>query len=51
VLVDDVNRAVKAVTTNAGQVVAGPMEVPGGNLIAQCIDPQGAKFAVHERRG
>jgi predicted enzyme related to lactoylglutathione lyase len=30
-----------------GQVIFGPMEVPGGDRIAQCIDPQGAVFAVH----
>jgi uncharacterized protein len=28
------------------QVLNGPMEVPGG-LIAQCLDPQGAMFALH----
>jgi len=30
-----------------GQVLNGPMEVPGGGLIAQCLDPQGALFAIH----
>jgi predicted enzyme related to lactoylglutathione lyase len=30
-----------------GRVLNGPMEVPGGT-IAQCMDPQGAMFAVHE---
>jgi len=29
-----------------GQVLNGPMDVPGGE-IAQCADPQGAMFAVH----
>jgi len=28
-------------------VLNGPMEVPGGDMIAQCMDPQGAMFAVH----
>ena len=28
----------------------GPMEVPGGEWIAQCVDPQGAMFAVHARK-
>jgi predicted enzyme related to lactoylglutathione lyase len=50
VLVDDVHRAVKAVAAHGGKVVSGPMEVPGGDWIAQCIDPQGAMFAVHARK-
>ena len=29
-----------------GKIVNGPMEVPGGDWIAQGIDPQGAMFAV-----
>jgi hypothetical protein len=28
-------------------LINGPMEVPGGDWIAQFIDPQGAAFAVH----
>ena len=50
VLVDNVNRAVDAVTSGGGQVLNGPMEVPGGEWIAQCMDPQGAMFAVHARK-
>ena len=50
ILVDDVNRAVDAVKSRGGQVVNGPMEVPGGDRIAQCVDPQGAMFAVHARK-
>ena len=46
-LVPDVERAAAAVLARGGQVVRGPMEVPGGDRIAQCIDPQGAAFAVH----
>jgi hypothetical protein len=33
-----------------GQVAHGPMEVPGGDRIAQCFDPQGAMFALHCRK-
>jgi predicted enzyme related to lactoylglutathione lyase len=29
----------------------GPMEIPGGDRIAQCLDPQGAAFALHEPKG
>ena len=50
VLVDDLNRAAEAVKSAGGQVVNGPMEVPGGDWIAQCVDPQGAMFAVHGRK-
>ncbi len=50
VLVDDVNRAVETVKTSGGQVLNGPMEVPGGDWIAQCVDPQGAMFAVHAKK-
>jgi predicted enzyme related to lactoylglutathione lyase len=25
------------------------MDVPGGDRIAQCLDPQGAMFAVHSK--
>jgi hypothetical protein len=32
---------------NGGKIVNGPMQVPGGDWIAQGIDPQGAMFAVH----
>jgi predicted enzyme related to lactoylglutathione lyase len=47
VKVGDVKKAVKKVAELGGQVVNGPMEVPGGDLIAQCLDPQGALFALH----
>ena len=49
VMVDDVNRVVEKVKQNGGQVLNGPMEVPGGDLIAQCMDPQGAAFAIHSQ--
>jgi predicted enzyme related to lactoylglutathione lyase len=45
--VKNVNDAVKRVAELGGRVINGPMEVPDGDLIAQCLDPQGALFAVH----
>jgi predicted enzyme related to lactoylglutathione lyase len=51
VRVDDVNEAVNKVRQNGGQVINGPMEVPGGDWIAQCFDPAGSKFAVHQTAG
>ena len=49
VSVEDVNESVTKVTELGGQVLNGPMEVPGGDLIAQCVDPQGALFALHSK--
>jgi uncharacterized protein len=48
--VDDVNRAVDVTKARGGKIVSGPMEVPGGDWIAQGIDPQGGMFAVHAKK-
>ncbi len=50
VLVADIEQAVEAVRKGGGQVLNGPMEVPGGDLVAQCMDPQGAAFALHAKK-
>jgi predicted enzyme related to lactoylglutathione lyase len=47
VRVDDVKTVAQTVQQLNGKVLNGPMEVPGGDWIAQCMDPQGAAFAVH----
>jgi predicted enzyme related to lactoylglutathione lyase len=47
VTVDDVDATAPRVSDLGGQVLVGPMEVPGGDRIAQCMDPQGAAFAIH----
>jgi predicted enzyme related to lactoylglutathione lyase len=47
--VEDLDRALAAVTQHGGTIVSGPMDVPGGSTVAQCIDPQGASFALHQR--
>jgi predicted enzyme related to lactoylglutathione lyase len=44
--VDALDAAIVRVKNAGGQVVNGPHEVPGGSWIAQCIDPQGAMFAI-----
>ena len=44
--VDAIDAAVARVNANGGKVVYGPMEVPGGAFIVQCMDPQGAMFAL-----
>jgi predicted enzyme related to lactoylglutathione lyase len=46
--VADVNAAVEAVKQQGGQVLNGPMEVPGGDWVAQILDPQGGPTAVHQ---
>jgi predicted enzyme related to lactoylglutathione lyase len=30
--------------------VVGPLDVPDGGRIVQCLDPQGAMFALHSRK-
>lgn len=47
VQVEEVNRSAEKVVQLGGSVVKGPMEIPGGGRIAQCVDPQGAVFALH----
>ncbi|UCC73796.1 MAG: VOC family protein [Gemmatimonadota bacterium] len=49
-MVDDVHTAVEQVKELGGQVLNGPMGVPGGDWIAQCMDPQGAAFAIHSAK-
>ncbi|MDH3732730.1 MAG: VOC family protein [Gemmatimonadota bacterium] len=49
--VPDAAAAVEAVRAGGGQVLNGPREVPGGDQIATCVDPQGATFAVHAAAG
>jgi predicted enzyme related to lactoylglutathione lyase len=48
VRVKNVDAATDAAKAAGGRIVNGPMEVPGGDWIAQIIDPQGAAFAIHE---
>jgi predicted enzyme related to lactoylglutathione lyase len=50
VRVGDLDATLERVRKHHGQVAHGPMEVPGGDRIAQCFDPQGGPFALHERK-
>jgi predicted enzyme related to lactoylglutathione lyase len=45
--VPSADRAVEAAQRAGGTLLNGPMEVPGGDRIAQFLDPHGAGFAVH----
>lgn len=49
VMVDSVEEAVARITKGGGKILNGPMPVPGGDMIAQCLDPQGAAFAIHAK--
>lgn len=44
--VDAIDAAAERARAAGGQVLSGPMEVPGGSWIVQCLDPQGAAFAM-----
>jgi predicted enzyme related to lactoylglutathione lyase len=48
--VGDIDAAVKRVKAGRGQIVDGPIEVPGSRWIVQCTDPQGAIFALVGKR-
>jgi predicted enzyme related to lactoylglutathione lyase len=48
--VEDIDAASARVSAAGGQVVNGPMEVPGGAWIIQGMDPQGAMFALVGKR-
>jgi predicted enzyme related to lactoylglutathione lyase len=48
--VPDVHAVAERVKKNGGQVLNGPMEVPGGDWIVNCMDPQGGAFSVHSRK-
>jgi predicted enzyme related to lactoylglutathione lyase len=47
--VDSADRVAEVVKASGGTVMNGPMDVPGGDRIAQCMDPQGAAFAIHAK--
>ncbi len=49
-LVEDVNAALERVKAGGGQILNGPMEVPGGDQIVNAMDPQGAAFSLHSKK-
>jgi predicted enzyme related to lactoylglutathione lyase len=44
--VDALDPAVERIKAKSGQIVNGPIEVPGGQWVVQALDPQGALFAL-----
>ena len=49
--IGDIDAAAKRVHAGGGQILSGPVEVPGGGgWIVRCTDPQGAIFALAGKR-
>lgn len=48
VSVTDLEGSVERAKAARGSVLVGPMDVPGGDRIAQIMDPYGAFFALHK---
>ena len=48
--VSDINAAAERIKANGGQILNGPMEVPGGDWIVTATDPQGATFSLHAKK-
>lgn len=49
--VPEIDAAKTYVEANGGQVVNGPMEIPGGEYVLQGFDPQGAMFSIIGKKG
>jgi len=49
-LVPDINVAIDKIKAHGGQILNGPMEVPGGDWVVTAMDPQGAAFSLHARK-
>ena len=48
--VPDINVAAERIKANGGQILNGPMEVPGGDWVLNAMDPQGAAFSLHAKK-
>jgi uncharacterized protein len=48
VKIGDIDAALDRVRERGGQVLNGPDEVPGGDRVAQCLDPHRVGFGLHE---
>ncbi len=48
--VADIDAAKAAIEANGGQVINGPMEIPGGDYALNAIDPQGAHIGLVGKR-
>ncbi|MDQ6828098.1 MAG: VOC family protein, partial [Gemmatimonadota bacterium] len=50
VLIADINKGAESVKSKGGTIMHGPIEVPTGDWIVMAMDPQGAAFALHQRK-
>lgn len=48
--VADIDAAMEQVTAGGGEILDGPSQVPDGNWMLRCTDPQGAMFALLGKR-
>jgi uncharacterized protein len=48
--VPDINVAAERIKANGGQIINGPMEVPGGDWVLNALDPQGSAFGLHAKQ-
>jgi uncharacterized protein len=48
--VPDINVAAERIKANGGQIINGPMEVPGGDWVLNALDPQGSAFGLHAKK-
>ena len=46
--IENLDRSIAAIRSGGGEILFGPAEVPGGGMIVQATDPQGAFFMVIE---
>jgi uncharacterized protein len=49
--IGDIDAAAQRVKAGGGEILEGPVDVPGGGRVARCTDPQGAMFALTGKRG
>lgn len=48
--VASVDQSAEQVKAHGGQVLNGPMDVPDGGRIVNCVDPQGGHFSLHHKQ-
>lgn len=49
--VDSMEETLARVKAGGGKLIHGPHPVPGGSLIANCLDPEGLSFALVQPKG
>jgi predicted enzyme related to lactoylglutathione lyase len=48
--VADLDAAIERLKAAGGKILNGPMEVPGGDMVVNGMDPQGAAFSLHQKK-